>query len=81
MIEINNITMFFGWCTVITTSILIFTSIILSLMKNSISKIHSNVFGLNQADIPLVYFQYLGNLKIAIIIFNLAPYIALKIMS
>ena len=81
MVNISNLTTFFGWCSIINLGILLFSTIILSAFKKPISKIHSKVFGINQADIPLIYFQYLGCYKIAIILLNLVPYITLKIMS
>ena len=81
MTDINNLTTFFGWCSIINLGILLFSTIILSAFKKPISIIHSKVFGINQDDIPLIYFQYLGNYKIAIILLNLVPYITLKIMS
>ena len=81
MTDINNLTTFFGWCSIINLGILLFSTIILSAFKKPISTIHSKVFGLNQDDIPLIYFQYLGNYKIAIILLNFVPYITLKIMS
>lgn len=81
MVDISSLTTFFGWCSIINLGILLFSTIILSAFKKPISKIHSKVFGINQDDIPLIYFQYLGCYKIAIILLNLVPYITLKIMS
>lgn len=81
MTDINNLTTFFGWCSIINLGMLLFSTIILSAFKKPISKIHRKVFGINQDDIPLIYFQFLGNYKIAIILLNLVPYITLKIMS
>ena len=81
MLNINDAVTFFGWCTIINLVFLSFSSILLIVMKNSISKIHSQLFNLHQDDVHKAYFQYLGNYKIAIIVFNLTPYIALKILS
>lgn len=80
MITFDTLTTFLGWCSVINISIFVFTVIILMTLREPISKIHSKLFGLNPVNLPLTYFQYLGNYKIAIFMFNLAPYIALKIM-
>ena len=56
------------------------TSIMLMLMRNFIPGIHGRMFGVNKEDLPLTYVQYLGNYKIAIIVLNIVPYIALRIM-
>jgi hypothetical protein len=50
-------------------------------MRGFITKIHSSLFGLDEKDLGRAYFQYLAQYKIAIIVFNIAPYLALKIMS
>lgn len=80
MITIDTLTTFLGWCSVINIAIFLFTASILMTLRESISKIHSKLFGLNSVNLPLTYFQYLGNYKIAIFMFNVAPYIAMKIM-
>ena len=81
MIAIDTLTTFLGWCSVINIGVLVLSTIILIIMREPVSSIHSRLFGLNQAELPATYFQYLGNYKVAIFIFNLVPYIALKIMS
>lgn len=80
MITIDTLTTFLGWCAVINIGVLALTTIALILMRGPVSSIHSRLFGLNQDDLPPYYFQYLGNYKIAIFIFNIVPYIALKVM-
>ncbi len=81
MNSIDTLTSFLGWCSVINIGVLVFTTIVLTIMRGPIASIHSRLFGLNQAELPSAYFQYLGNYKIAVFIFNVVPYIALKIMG
>ena len=81
MIEMNTLTIFLGWCSVINIGVLLFSTMMLILMKGSISRIHSKLFNVRQDDLVPIYFQYLGSYKIAIFIFNLVPYIALKVMA
>ena len=50
-------------------------------MRTAVSNIHSKMFGLDSKDVLKAYFHYLANYKIAIIIFNLVPYFALKLMG
>ena len=71
---------FLGWCSVINIAIFAFSSIMLMVMNKPISKLHSKRFGLDENDLSLIYFRYLGNYKLAIIIFNIVPYVALKLM-
>ncbi|MBF0264480.1 MAG: hypothetical protein HQL46_04350 [Gammaproteobacteria bacterium] len=79
--ELQVLTTFLGWCTVINIGILMFTTIILILVGEYISTIHSKLFGFEQIKVKEIYFQYLGYYKVAIIIINLTPYLALKLMA
>jgi len=81
MTTLDSLTKFIGWCAVINIGILMLTSILLLLLRTSVSKIHGKLFNLSDTDVSKAYFQYLAQYKIAIIVFNLVPYVALKIMA
>ncbi|MFW5426632.1 MAG: DUF6868 family protein [Methylophagaceae bacterium] len=81
MITLEMLTTFFGWCSIINIAILLLTTLLLMGFKDLVSSIHSKMFGIEPQGIPLIYFNYLGNYKIAIFIFSLVPYLALKIMG
>jgi len=81
MITIETLTEFLGWCTVINFGVLIFSSIALVVVREPITRIHAKMFGMKESGLSTVYFQYLGNYKIAILVLNLVPYIALKLMA
>lgn len=81
MITIDGLTTFFGWCSAINIGVLLFSSIVLLALKTPISNIHGKMFGIDKVSLSTIYFVYLGNYKIAIFIFNLVPYLALKVMS
>lgn len=81
MFTLQTLTEFLGWSSIINISILTITSVLLMLMRESIMRIHSKMFGLDTIHLSHAYFQYLAQYKIAIYIFNFVPYIALKIMG
>ena len=81
MNSIETLTTFFGWCTVLNFGLMAFGLIKLVLIQDWASGVHAKMFGLDKAPVRVAYFQYFVNYKIAIVVFNLAPYIALKIMS
>ena len=81
MNSIEAITTFLGWTTVINFVLLFVSSIIVITTRGSISKIHGRMFGLESADLSRAYFQYIAQYKIAIIVFSLTPYLALKLMA
>ena len=80
MISIYTAREFFGWCTVINICILLIVTIFIAFARSTISVIHSKLFKLNDTDLSRLYFQFLAQYKLAIYIFNLVPYIALRIM-
>lgn len=80
MNSMQTLTTFFGWCSVISVGVLLLTSGSLMLMRGTISKLHSKLFGMSEEDLARAYFQYLAQFKIVVIVFNLVPYIALRIM-
>ncbi|WP_198263982.1 DUF6868 family protein [sulfur-oxidizing endosymbiont of Gigantopelta aegis] len=81
MFEINAFVSFLGYCSIINISVFVASIIVLKLFSRPILSLHSQLFGVKQTDLPVLYMQYLGNYKIAILIFNLVPYLALKAMS
>lgn len=77
----EQIAQLLGWCAVINIGFLLFKSIVLLALRGSVSKIHSAMTGVSEKEILGFYFQYLSQFKIVIFVFNLAPYIALRIMG
>jgi hypothetical protein len=81
MNSLEAITTFFGWTTAVNIALLLFSSIALVIARGSVSRIHGRMFGLETVDLSRAYFQYLAQYKIAIIVFSLTPYVALKLMA
>ena len=81
MFSIEQLTAFFGWCTVINMGLLIFTTLLLIVLKDPISSVHSRLLGLDKDKLQDLYMNYLAHFKIAIIMLNITPYIALKLMT
>ena len=79
--DLDEITLFLGWCTAINIGILTFSALVLFLFKDFVINTHSRLAGVSASQLPSLYFAYMGNYKIGILIFNLVPYIALKLMS
>lgn len=58
-----------------------FSTVMLLLIKGFAIKMHSKMFDIEEKDLNRMYFDYLGRFKILVIVFNLTPYIALKIVG
>ncbi len=81
MTNLHELTNFLGWCTAINLGILIFSTLMLILTRTFAANLHSKMFQLDPATLPKMYFEYLGRYKLLIIVFNLVPYLALRIMG
>jgi hypothetical protein len=81
MDSLDSVIGFLGWCSVINLGMLAVSSLAMVLMRGPISAIHGKMFQLSEADLSRAYFQFLAHYKIIIIVFNLVPYIALKIVA
>ena len=81
MTDIATFTTFLGWCAVLNIGLLFFSAIWLMLFRDLTLFIHSELFRVNQSALDSIYLQYLGQYKLAVLIFNIVPYLALKIMS
>jgi hypothetical protein len=77
---LNQIMTFLGWCSVINIGVLVFSAVFLFIFKDFAINIHSKITGVSSSKLPTLYFSYMANYKIGILIFNLVPYIALKLM-
>ncbi|WP_419168058.1 DUF6868 family protein [Halobacteriovorax sp.] len=80
-ININSITEFLGWCTLINFGLLTLSTISIVLFRKFIIRTHSTLFGIKEKKLPKIYFKYLANFKLVVILLNLTPYIALKLMK
>jgi len=81
MEDISALTTFMGWCTLINTGLLAYSTLMLTLFREPVKRMHMALFGLDSVNLDASYFTFLGNYKLAILVFNLVPYIALKLMD
>ena len=81
MITIEAMTEFFGWCSVINIGLLMLSSVFIVGIRGFVLRIHGKMFGLDEQTLSEAYFQYLAHYKIAVIVFSIVPYFALKLMS
>ncbi len=81
MDSLQTLTTFLGWCLVVNAAFLIFAGIFIFVGKEWIAKINAKIFGTTIEEAKSGLFQAFQNYRIAFAIFNIAPYIALRIMT
>lgn len=72
---------FLGWCTILNMGMLIFATIMIVALREPVSRFHGRLFQMEADQLQLTYFNYLGNYKLLTLVFNLMPYVALKIVG
>ena len=77
MTSIETLTTFFGWCSVINIGFLL----ALLLRGIVIRKLAAKVFGVTIEEAKTAYMNVFMQYRNATLVFSVAPYIALKIMS
>ena len=78
--NIQKLTAFFLWCTVINGCLLIFTFIIGTMGMDLAASIHGHLFQISREAINVAFYSFLGLYKIFWLVFNVVPYVALLII-
>ena len=79
MSNFETIATVLGWCTVINACILGLVALLPISASDHIASIHSKLLNVDKEKLPALYFSYLANYKIAVLVFNLVPYLAFKL--
>ena len=81
MINLEVLTAIFGWCAVINIALLLFSSLWVTVFSEFTKRLHSTLMQVDASELNAYYFQYLGNYKLLILVFNIVPYIALRLIA
>ncbi len=81
MIDIQTLTQFFMWCTVINGGLLLFWTGISLLAPDLVYRTQNKWFPMPRETFTVVFYSFLGLFKIAFLVFSLVPYVALLIIG
>ena len=81
--DTSFLTEFFKWCFILNYSLMCFSVLIFYLFEASFFKIHTKLgfYSGNKDNYKSLIFSYFCNWKFLFIVFNLIPWIALRILS
>ncbi len=79
--DLDTLTDFFMWCTIIGGGLLVFSSLLCMALKNVIAKMHGKMFGLTPETTKTAVYGYIGLFKILWLVFAVIPWIALLIVN
>lgn len=72
---------FFGWASVINLVLLSVSVIAIILWRHPICRLHQQLFKISETELMPIYFKFLAQYKLLIILLNLVPYFTLKLME
>lgn len=75
------LTAFFMWCSIINGGMLILSSIFIMTASNMTYVTHKKWFKISRETFDIAMYSFLGLYKIAFLVFNLVPYLALLIIG
>jgi hypothetical protein len=79
--DIETLTRFFLWCTIINGSLLIFWIIMLISAPDMVYRTQRRWFPIPSETFNIVMYSFLGLFKIVFLVFNLVPWVALIIVG
>lgn len=79
--DLAQIQTFLGWCIVINYALLLVWFAALLWTGSWVIGIHARIFGIEPATVRSEHFHLMGQFKLMIMIFNIAPWLALLLMD
>jgi len=79
--DIQTLTTFFMWCTIINGSLFILWVIMYILAPDLIYRIQSKWFPIPRETYNVLMYSFLGLFKIIFLVFNVVPYVSLLIIG
>lgn len=78
--DIQSVTAFFMWCTVINGGLLVLWTTIFMLAPELVFRTQNKWFPIPRETFNVVLYSFLGLFKILFLVFNVVPYVALLIV-
>jgi hypothetical protein len=79
--DINALTGFFMWCTIINGVLLLFWTAMCLLAPELVYRTQNKWFPIPRETFNVVIYSFLGLFKIVFLVFNVVPYVALLIVD
>ena len=69
-----------GWCTLINLGLLIWWFVFLAVAHDWTRELHTKWFKIPPEQFDAIHYSLMGIFKMGVIVFNLVPYLALRIV-
>jgi len=79
--DIQTLTTFFMWCTIMNGALLVLWTTVCKLVPDLVYRTQSKWFPIPRETFNVVIYSFLGLFKIVFLAFNIVPYVALLIVG
>ena len=79
--NIEMLTEFFMWCSIINGGLLTLWSLIFWFAPKIVYKTQSKLFPIPEEQFTVIFYKFIGYFKMIFLVFNLVPYVALLIIG
>lgn len=77
---LDEMSAFFGWCTVINAGVLLVWTLTFVLARGFVYRLHSSLFKLSEERFDEIHYNLIAFFKLGVFVLNVAPYLALRIL-
>jgi hypothetical protein len=74
--DIQTLTAFFMWCTIINGALLVLWTVIWMLAPDFVYRTQSKWFAIPRENFDVIFYGFLGFFKGALLVFNVVPWVA-----
>lgn len=78
--DIQALTSFFMWCSIINIGMLFFLAFIYMLAPNLVYRLQSRFIPISRETFDVVFYSFIGFFKVVVLVFNVVPWIVLLII-
>ena len=79
--DVQTLTTFFMWCTIINTGLLLLWTVFFAFAPDLVYRTQSKWFPIPRETFHVVMYSFLGLFKVVFLVFNVVPYVALLIVA
>ncbi|MHC4251035.1 MAG: DUF6868 family protein [Planctomycetota bacterium] len=79
--NLDQLTRIFMWMTIINVAVLILSSVLVMVLRKTMCRTHARLFGITEEQVALAAYGYLGAYRLLVLVFNIAPYVALSLVG
>jgi len=80
-LTVADITHFLGWCTLINLVILAVITLVVVFFKTKVFNFYAGLLDLDSSQVSHLFFRFLVQYEVAVLMLNLVPYLVLKIIG